>query len=209
MVAGVNKIFGYARVSTKDQNLDSQVDALREAGAEKIYTEKMTGTVKDRPEFNKMIQQLRKGDKVIIYDLSRMGRNLKNLLEIAEEFKKIGADLKILKFMGDESVDTSTAQGALMFSLFGAISQYQRDQIAEKTRAGLESARARGRKGGRKRKDPKLVEKALKLYDSQEYSITEIEEMTGISRPTLYRYIKERKGGVSGESWFNGYYRSL
>ena len=196
MVAGVNKVFGYARVSTKDQNLDSQVDALKEAGAEIIYTEKMTGTVKDRPEFNKMIQQLRKGDKVIIYDLSRMGRNLKNLLEIAEEFKKIGADLKILKFMGDESVDTSTAQGSLVFSLFGAISQYQRDQIAEKTRAGLESARARGRKGGRKRKDPRLVEKALKLYDSKEYSITEIEEMTGITRPTLYRYIKERKGGV-------------
>lgn len=196
MVAGLNKIFGYARVSTKDQNLDSQIDALKEAGAEVIFQEKMTGTVKERPEFEKMLSQLRKGDKVIIYDLSRMGRNLKHLLEIAEEFKQIGADLKILKFMGGESVDTSTPAGALMFSLFGAIAQYQRDQISEKTRAGLESARARGHKGGRKRKDPKLVEKALKLYDSKEYSITEIEEMTGITRPTLYRYIKERKGGV-------------
>ncbi len=195
MVAGLNKIFGYARVSTKDQNLDSQIDALKEAGAEVIFQEKMTGTVKERPEFEKMLSQLRKGDKVIIYDLSRMGRNLKHLLEIAEEFKQIGADLKILKFMGGESVDTSTPAGALMFSLFGAIAQYQRDQISEKTRAGLESARARGHKGGRKRKDPKLVEKALKLYDSKEYSITEIEEMTGITRPTLYRYIKERKEG--------------
>lgn len=193
MFTGVNKVFGYARVSTKDQNLDSQVDSLKEAGAEIIYAEKMTGTQKDRPEFNKMTQQLRKGDKVIIYDLSRMGRNLRNLLEIAEDFKAIGANLHILNFIGNEELDTSTSQGALMFSLFGAISQYQRDQIAEKTKAGLDSARARGRVGGRKRLDKDKVRTALKLYDSQEFTIAEIEEQVGISRPTIYRYLRERK----------------
>ena len=192
MVKGINKVFGYARVSTTGQNLDSQIDALKEAGAEIIFQEKITGTKKDRVELKKMIQQLRKGDKVVIYDLSRLGRNTQHLLEIVDDFKNMGVDLLVLKGIGNEPIDTSTATGQLMFTMFSAISQFQADQIREKTHAGLAAARARGRKGGRPFKNKKDIEYALSLYDSKKYTIAEIEKKARVSRGTLYRYLSKR-----------------
>lgn len=192
MVRGVNKVFGYARVSTTGQSLNSQLDALKAAGAEIIFQEKITGTQKERPELNKLMEQLRQGDKVIVYDLSRLGRNLRHLLEIVDEFKEKGVDFIAIKGFNGETVDTSSPGGKLIFSVFASISQFQRDQISEKTKAGLEAARARGRKGGRPFKNKKDIEYALSLYDSQKYTIAEIEEKARVSRGTLYRYLRNR-----------------
>ena len=139
-----------------------------------------------------MINQLRAGDKVIVYDLSRLGRNTRHLLDIVEDFNNKGIDLLVLKGIGNEPIDTSTATGQLMFTIFSALSQFQSDQIREKTHAGLAAARARGRKGGRPFKDKKDIEYALSLYDSKKYTIAEIEEKARVSRGTLYRYLRKR-----------------
>lgn len=180
---------GYARVSTEDQHLDRQIEALKNYGAEKIYTEKMTGTKADRPELNKMIEHLREGDIIVIESLSRLGRSTKNLIELMERFNSLGVNVVSLK----ENIDTTTATGKLMFTMISAFAQFERDIIAERTKEGLKSARARGKVGGRKKKDSSKVETALTLYDSQRYSVSEIENMTGVSKATLYRRLKDRK----------------
>lgn len=185
--------FGYARVSTKEQNLESQVDKLQEAGAEKIFQEKMTGSKKERPELQKMLDQLRPGDTVIVYSLSRIGRSLRNLIELVEVFKEKGVSFVSLT----EGIDTSTSTGKFMFHIMASLAEFQREIIREGTKAGLESARARGRKGGRKRIPKKDIIWIIELYQSQIYSIAEIEKKTGYSRPTIYRYVnawKEEKG---------------
>ncbi|MBB5150281.1 recombinase family protein [Ureibacillus thermosphaericus] len=181
-------IFGYARVSTIDQNLDRQLDKLKEYGVEKIFNEKVTGTRKDRPELSKMMEQLRRGDTVVIESLSRLGRSTKHLIELMENFNELGVNLISLK----ENIDTTTPTGKLVFNIFASISQFERDLISERTKEGLSSAKARGRKGGRPKKENASIKKAIKLYNSKEYSIKEITEMTGVSKPTLYRYLKEQ-----------------
>lgn len=181
-------ILGYARVSTKDQNLDRQLDQLKAAGCEKIFTEKITGTKKDRPELIRLLEQVRHSDTVIISELTRLSRSTKDLFDLVETIHEKGADIKSLK---ETWLDTTTPQGKLMFTLIAGISQFERDLISQRTKEGLESARARGRKGGRPKKSQKDIKKALKLYDSKEYSVKEIEDMTGISKTTLYRYLKE------------------
>ena len=184
-----NKIMGYARVSTDGQNLNSQLEALEKAGAEKIFQEKITGSKKDRPELSKMLEQLRSGDTVIVYSLSRIGRSLKNLIELMEVFKE-----KEVNFISiTEGIDTSTSTGKFMFHIMASLAEFQRDIIRDSTKAGLESARARGKKGGRKRLATSKVKTALELYDSKKYSLSEIEEMANISRPTIYRYLKQRE----------------
>lgn len=182
-------IFGYARVSTMDQQLDRQIDKLKEYGIDKLFNEKITGTKKERPELQKMLEQLREGDTVIIGSLSRLGRWTKHLVELMENFNVTGVNLISLK----ENIDTTTATGKLIFNIFAAISQFERDIISERTKEGLRSARARGRKGGRPNKNSSKVELALKMYDSKEYSISEITNATGLSKTTLYRYINQRK----------------
>lgn len=182
-------IFGYARVSTMDQNLARQIDKLNEYGIDKLFNEKITGTKKDRPELKRMLEQLRHGDTVIIESLSRLGRSTKHLVELIEKFNEIGVNLASLK----ENIDTTTATGKLIFNIFASISQFERDIISERTQEGLKSARARGRKGGRPTKTRSKVELALKMYDSKEYSISEITNATGLSKTTLYRYINQRK----------------
>ena len=178
-----NYIFGYARVSTESQNLDRQLDALEKYGVEMIYNEKMTGTKKDRPELSKMLDRVTDGDTVVVESLSRLGRSTKDLIELMELFQSKGVHLVSLK----ENVDTSTSTGKLLFTLMSAIAQFERDVIADRTREGLESARARGRSGGRPRADPEQVKKAAKLYKTGQYSVKEIEELTGIKKSTLYR----------------------
>lgn len=180
-----NYIFGYARVSTESQNLDRQLDALKKYGVDVIYNEKMTGTKKDRPELTKLLERITKGDTIVIESLSRLGRSTKDLIELTELFKSKGVRLVSLK----EAVDTDSSTGKLLFTLMSAIAQFERDTIADRTREGLRSARARGRTGGRPKADPDNIKRAVKLYNTQQYSIKEIEELTGVKKSTLYRNI--------------------
>ena len=181
-------IFGYARVSTEQQNLDRQLDALKKYGCDVIYNEKMTGTKRDRPELAKMLDRMTEGDTVVIESLSRLGRSTKDLIELTELFEQKGVHLVSLK----ESIDTNTSTGKLLFTLMSAIAQFERDVIADRTREGLKSARARGRSGGRPKTDPDAVRKAIKLYSTRQYSIKEIEELTGVKKSTLYRNLPDR-----------------
>ena len=181
---------GYARCSTLDQNLDWQIDALTKEGCDRIFQEKFTGTRKDRPELIRLLDMLREGDTVIICELTRLSRSVKDLFDLVEQVEKAGANIKSLK---EPWLDTTTPQGRLLFTIFSGVSQFERELIRERTMEGLASARARGRMGGRPGKDKKIVEQALTLYDSRAYSVDEISKTTGISRATLYKYIRLRK----------------
>lgn len=183
-----NYVFGYARVSTEAQNLDRQLDALEQYGVDMIYNEKMTGTKKNRPELTKLLDRITEGDTVVVESLSRLGRSTKDLIELTETFQSKGVNLVSLK----ESIDTNSPTGKLLFTLMSAIAQFERDVIADRTREGLESARARGRNGGRPKADAEQVKKAIKLYKTGQYSVKEIEELTGIKKSTLYRNLSEK-----------------
>jgi DNA invertase Pin-like site-specific DNA recombinase len=182
-------IYGYARVSTQQQDLIRQIDMLQNFNCTEILTEKMSGTKSDRPELNRLKDKIRFGDTLVVESFSRLGRSTKDLIEIVEYFENKGVKLISIK----EQFDTNTPQGKLMLTVFQAFSQFERDLIAQRTQEGLESARARGRVGGRPRVKNSFIERALKLYDSKEYSIQEIVNMTGISQATLYRYIRKNK----------------
>lgn len=186
-------LIGYARVSTQDQNLNRQIDSLKAIGCEKIYQEKITGTKKNRPELEKLLDNLRHSDTVIVSELTRLSRSTKDLFELVEQIHIKGADIKSLK---ESWLDTTTPTGKLMFTFMAGISQFERDLISQRTREGLEAARARGRKGGRPTKDNKKIELALKMYKGKEYTINEITKATGISKTTLYRYIKQRETDI-------------
>ena len=183
-----NYIFGYARVSTEQQNLDRQLDELKKYGCDIIYNEKMTGTKRNRPELSKLLDRMTEGDTVVIESLSRLGRSTKDLIELTELFHQKGVHLVSLK----EQIDTSTSTGKLLFTLMSAIAQFERDVIADRTREGLCAARTRGRMGGRPKTDPNAVRKAVKLYHTQQYSIKEIEDLTGVKKSTLYRNLPKR-----------------
>lgn len=148
-----------------------------------IYNEKMSGTKKNRPELTKLLDRITEGDTVVVESLSRLGRSTKDLIELTETFQSKGVNLVSLK----ESINTNSPTGKLLFTLMSAIAQFERDVIADRTREGLKAARARGRMGGRPRADPEQVKKAVKLYKTKQYSIKEIEELTGIKKSTLYR----------------------
>ena len=184
--------FGYARVSTKDQVLDLQIDALKKAGCKKIYQEKITGAKADRPELLKMTGQLREGDTVIVWKLDRLGRSLRDLVNLIEKFNAQGVGFLSLQ----DNIDTTTPTGKLTFHIFAALAEFERDIISERTKAGLAAARARGRKGGRpkglSKKAQDKARLAASLYDEQELSISEICDHLYISKPTLYRYLRSR-----------------
>ena len=177
--------FGYARVSTAQQNLDRQMDMLQKYGVDMIFNEKMTGTKRDRPELTKLLDRMMPGDTIVIESLSRLGRSTKDLIELVELFEQRGVHLVSLK----EAIDTSTPAGKLLFTLMSAIAQFERDVIAERTKEGLAAARARGRLGGRPKADAQKVRPAVKLYHARQHSIKEIEELTGVKKSTLYRYV--------------------
>ena len=183
---------GYARVSTKDQNLNLQMDDLKKAGCQKIFQEKITGATKERPQLQKMIEQVREGDVVYIWKLDRLGRSLKDLITLVNEIKEKGAGLKSL----NDPIDTTTPQGKLTFHLFAALSEFERDIIRDRTFAGLASARARGRVGGRpKGLSSKAQHTAIiaeKLYQERELSVKEILDQLSISKMTFYNYLKHR-----------------
>jgi DNA invertase Pin-like site-specific DNA recombinase len=148
---------GYARVSTEQQSLDRQIDALNQYGVEELFTEKMTGTKKDRPELSKVKLKARSGDTVIVESLSRLGRSTKDLLNLIDEFDKAGVQLVSLK----ENIDTKTPKGKLLLTVLSAICQFERDLTVQRTNEGLKAARARGRKGGRPHADAKAVARLL------------------------------------------------
>lgn len=185
----LNYTYGYARVSTQQQDLSRQIDLLKIYNCSEIFTEKMSGTKDNRPELSRLKDKIRTGDTLVIESFSRLGRSTKDLIGLVEYFE--GKSVKLISIK--ENFDTNTPQGKLMLTVFQAFSQFERDLIVQRTKEGLESARARGRKGGRPKVKEKKVDKALKLYDSKEYSIREIVGMTGISQVTLYRYINKRK----------------
>ena len=177
---------GYARISTHDQNLDLQKDALEKAGCKKIYVEQMSGSSRIRPELEKTLEMLRNGDTLVVWRLDRLGRSLKHLIELITKLEQREIGFKSLM----ESMDTTTSGGKLVFHVFGALAEFEHNLIRERTSAGLAAARARGRNGGRPLKlDEKKRELAIKLYNERERSIKEICQIMGVSKPTLYSYI--------------------
>ncbi len=179
--------FGYMRVSTIDQNLDRQEQQLKDADCEKIFFEKVTGTKRNRPELNKLLEFLREGDTVIVTDLTRLSRSTKDLIEIAELIASKKANLKSLK---ESWLDTTTAHGKLLFTFFAGISQFERDQISERTKEGLAVARKNGRTPGRPSTDKDKIEYARYLLDQGDMTMQEVADKVGISRMTLHRKLK-------------------
>ena len=183
-------LIGYARVSTHDQNLDLQKDALEKAGCERIYVERASGSSSSRPELERTIEILRQGDTLVVWRLDRLGRSLKHLIELVTELEDERIGFKSLT----ESMDTTTTNGKLIFHIFGALAEFERNLIRERTRAGLVAARARGRKGGRPPAlDDKKREIAVQLYNERGQSVKEICEIMGISPPTLYSYVRKAR----------------
>ena len=183
-------LIGYARVSTNEQNLDLQKDALQKAGCERLYVEQASGSKSSRPELERTIEALRAGDTLVVWRLDRLGRSLKHLIELITKLEESGIGFKSLT----ESMDTTNNNGKLIFHIFGALAEFERNLIRERTQAGLAAARARGRKGGRPfALDHKKREMAVKLYNSREHSVEEICQIMGISRPTLYSYVGKAK----------------
>ena len=182
---------GYARVSSDDQNLNLQRDALESAGCERIYQEKESGGRTDRAELLRLMEVLRKGDTLVVWRLDRLGRSIKHLIEVVEKLEEMGVGFQSLT----EAIDTTTSGGKLVFHIFAALAEFERTLIRERTRAGLKAARARGRLGGRPisiSEDKQRMAQALR--DDPNQNITGICKALGLSRTTFYRYTtaKER-----------------
>ncbi|MCX7144206.1 MAG: recombinase family protein [Proteobacteria bacterium] len=178
-------LIGYARVSTTDQNLDLQVDALTKVGCEKIFEDKISGTRADRPGLARAMELLRKDDTLVVWKLDRLGRSVKNLVDLVADLQKQGIHFKSLT----DSIDTGTPSGRFFFHVMASLSEMERELTAERTRAGLEVARQLGRKGGRKRQmtDSK-IESAKKLL-ANGIPPRDVAANLGVSVPTLYRWI--------------------
>lgn len=181
---------GYARVSTEGQNLDRQIDMLLKQDVDKrnIYTEKITGTKRDRPELNRMLEELQEGDTVIVSDLTRISRSTKDLLEIVEKICNKGASIKSIK---DTWLDTTSQNpyNAFLLTVMSALSQLERDLISQRTREGLVSAKARGRSGGRPSKQSEYQKTVMLLYTGG-MRVADIVRSTGISRSTVNRIVR-------------------
>ena len=180
---------GYARVSTDEQNLDLQRDALKKADCTLIFEEQVSGTKDRRPELEQALSHLRVGDTLVVWRLDRLGRSLRHLIDTVNSLAERGVGFKSLS----ESIDTTTSGGKLVFHIFGALAEFEREIIRERTKAGLEAARARGRYGGLKHKlTPKQVEMVRQLWATNT-PVKEICDTLGISRATFYRYVKEEQ----------------
>jgi DNA invertase Pin-like site-specific DNA recombinase len=175
-------IIGYARVSTQDQNTELQADALDKAGCEQIFKEKFTGKLRERPELSHCLITLREGDVLVVWKLDRLARSLKDLVEIIDDLNERKIGFKSLT----ESIDTTSSGGRLVFHIFGALAEFEHDLIRERTKAGLQAARARGRKGGRK---PSMsladIKKAAAMLSDPSITKKEVAEFFRVSRTTL------------------------
>ena len=183
----MKKKFGYARCSTNHQELEMQIVALENAGCEKIFQEKISGRKSNRPELAKMMEELRDGDEVVCYSLSRLGRSTKDLLTIFQMFEEHNINFISLK----ENIDLSTPTGKLIMTVLSAISEFEVETIRSRVKDGLDTARANGRIGGRPKVDQVALDRAKRMYQSKQHSLREIKELTGIPATTLYRYLDQ------------------
>lgn len=184
---GVGHAFGYARVSTGDQDARLQHDALATAGCYKVFTDTASGALASRPELGKLLDQLRPGDTLVVWRLDRLGRSIRHLIDQLTELQDRGIEFRSLQ----ENIDTGSSGGRLVFHIFASLAEFERDLISERTHAGLEAARARGRRGGR----PPLLSgdklrTARKLYEQQDMTVAQIGEVLGVSRTTVYRALQ-------------------
>lgn len=184
-------IYGYARVSTEEQCLDRQINALKAAGVkeELIYKEKMTGTKSNRPKLNALLSAVEAGDTVVVESLNRLGRSSSDLINLMKTFNDKGVILKSLK----ENLNFSTPTGVMMSQLFAILAEFERSVIVERVREGVAAARARGRVGGRPSTPQKVIDKALQMYDLRNLTVSEICRACSISRPTLYKALRQRE----------------
>lgn len=188
-------LIGYARVSTQDQTLDLQTDALKQAGCGKIFTDTTSGAKSERPGLQAAMNHLRAGDTLVVWRLDRLGRTLKHLIATIADLSDKGIGFRSLQ----ENMDTTTSGGKLIFHIFGALAEFEREVIKERTIAGLQAARARGRLGGRPKLqslDPKKVALARKLYEDGNMPVQEICDTLHIGKATLYRYVGEQSDKV-------------
>ena len=181
-------LIGYARVSTADQSMALQDDALRAAGCEKLFTDTASGASKTRPGLEAALAYLRPGDTLCVWKLDRLGRSLRHLIEVVNDLHRRQISFRSLQ----EAMDTSTPGGQLIFHVFGALAEFEREVIRERTQAGLTAARARGRFGGRPRvMTAQTLRMARQLLADPDQSVNEVCKMLQVSRATLYRYLKE------------------
>jgi len=192
-------LIGYARVSTTEQTLALQSDALTTAGCSRIFTDSASGATTSRPGLTEAMTFAREGDVLVVWRLDRLGRSLKHLIDTITTLNQQGIGFRSLT----ENIDTTTSGGKLIFHIFGALAEFERDIIRERTRAGLDAARARGRTGGRPKvaalNDPRKVAMAQALYSDKTNSIADICRTLRISRSTLYRYIQPAQRNVAQE----------
>ncbi|MGH9011389.1 MAG: recombinase family protein [Acidimicrobiia bacterium] len=191
---------GYGRVSTRDQNPDGQRDGLIAAGCDQVHIDKASGKLARRPELDKALLVARAGDQLVITKLDRLGRSLEHLIELSKDLAARGVDLVVL----DQGIDTSTPVGRMFFQILGAIAEFEHALMSERTRDGLEAARARGRRGGQR---PKLTARQVKIaqamYDEvgadgrRVYTVQQIADEFGVSRPTIYRHLGAAEAGAA------------
>lgn len=178
---------GYARVSTAEQNLNMQMDALHNDGCKDIFQDKASGARSEREGLEKALEYMREGDTLVVWKLDRLGRSLKHLIELITQLDQKKMYFKSLQ----ENIDTSSSGGKLIFHVFGALAEFEKDMISERTRAGLQAAKKRGRMGGRPKKlSAKEITLAKSLMEDESNSIGDICELLGVSRSTLYRYLQ-------------------
>lgn len=184
-------LIGYARVSTADQNLDLQKDALNAAGCERLFTDTASGAKSERPGLSDALKECRPGDTLIVWKLDRLGRSLPHLVETVRDLVARGVGFRSLQ----ENIDTTTSGGKLIFHIFASLAEFERDLIRERTNAGLSAARARGRKGGRPQgvSDPIKQKAALALKNDTSRSVAEICQILKVSRNTYYKYIRSEE----------------
>lgn len=181
---------GYARVSTADQHLRMQEDALKSAGCEEIYSDVISGVKSQRPGLDKALSYAREGDTIVVWKLDRLGRSIQHLIQTITSLIEKKIAFKSLQ----ENIDTSTSGGKLIFHIFSALAEFERDLIQERTQAGLKAARVRGKMGGRPPLlDTRQINRMIEMYDEQKNTVAEICKIYNISRPSFYNYLNNRK----------------
>lgn len=184
----MGELLGYARVSTTDQDAALQLDALHAAGCYRVWTDTMSGSLEQRPELAKLLDQLRPGDTLVVWRLDRLGRSIRHLIDQLQGLGERGVEFRSLQ----ETIDTTSPGGRLVFHVFAALAEFERDLIKERTHAGLAAARARGRMGGRpSRLSADQVRTARRLYEQREMTVAQIGDVLGVSRTTVYRTLRK------------------
>jgi len=186
---------GYARVSTKEQNLNSQIDMLKEHGCDRIFSEKVSGRKYKRTELDKCLDYMREGDTLVLTKLDRLGRTTKQLIELSQYLEEQGIDLEII----DMNINTKDAMGKMFFTMMSAFAELEANLLSERTKKGLASARSRGRMGGRPKFPKDKRETVISLYESKKYTINEIIRMTGVSKSTIYNIVNSQTEEKIGE----------